>query len=168
MTVLATGLGKTYLAAFFAESYKRVLDYFEPEFLLGLTATPDRLDNKDVYSLCDGNEAISIHFLDAIRQNWLSPFIYYGVLDETDYSQLQWRNNRYDEEELLRLQERESYADAVLHAWIKQKQTRTIGFCSSIRRYPPLRSPYRIANCLHLANRKRVADCRWEIALRHY
>ncbi|AXI00980.1 DNA helicase [Sporosarcina sp. PTS2304] len=116
-----------------ATTYERVLDYFQPSFLLGLTATPDRLDNKDVYSLCDGNVAISIHFLDAIRRNWLSPFIYYGVWDDTDYSQLKWRNNRYDEEELLRLQLRESYADAVLNAWIKQKQTRTIGFCSSIR-----------------------------------
>ena len=101
--------------------------------MLGLTATPDRLDNKDVYSLCDGNEAISIHFLDAIRQNWLSPFIYYGVLDETDYSELKWRNNRYDEEELLSLQMRDSYADATLTAWKEHKQSRTIGFCSSVR-----------------------------------
>ena len=116
-----------------ATTYERVLDYFTPEFLLGLTATPDRLDNKDVYSLCDGNEAISIHFLDAIRQNWLSPFVYYGVLDETDYSQLKWRNNAYDEEELLRLQLRESYAQAVLDAWNEHKKTRTIGFCSSIK-----------------------------------
>ena len=116
-----------------ATTYERVLDYFKPEFLLGLTATPDRLDNKDVYSLCDGNEAISIHFLDAIRKNWLSPFVYYGVLDETDYSQLKWRNNSYDEEELLRLQLRDSYAQAVLDAWNENKQTRTIGFCSSIK-----------------------------------
>lgn len=116
-----------------ANTYERVLDYFKPSFLLGLTATPDRLDNKDVYSLCDGNEAISIHFLDAIRQHWLAPFVYYGVLDETDYSQLKWRNNRYDEEELLRLQTRESYARAVLNAWNKQKQSRTIGFCSSVK-----------------------------------
>lgn len=116
-----------------ATTYERVLDYFTPEFLLGLTATPDRLDNKDVYSLCDGNEAISIHFLDAIRQNWLSPFVYYGVMDETDYSPLTWRNNSYDEEELLRLQLRDSYAQAVLDAWNEHKQKRTIGFCSSIK-----------------------------------
>ena len=116
-----------------APTYEKVLHHFKPKFLLGLTATPDRLDNKDVYSLCDGNEAISIHFLDAIRQNWLSPFIYYGVLDETDYSALKWRNNRYDEEELLRLQMRDSYAEAVLVAWKEHKQSRTIGFCSSVR-----------------------------------
>lgn len=116
-----------------APTYERILNYFTPEFLLGITATPDRLDNKDVYSLCDGNVAISIHFLEAIRRNWLSPFIYYGVFDETDYSALKWRNNKYDEEELLKLQTRSDYADAVLTAWEDNKQTRTIGFCSSIK-----------------------------------
>lgn len=116
-----------------APTYERILNYFKPKFLLGITATPDRLDNKDVYSLCDGNVAISIHFLEAIRQNWLSPFIYFGVFDETDYSGLQWRNNSYDEEQLLRLQLRADYADTVLTAWIKEKQSRTIGFCSSVK-----------------------------------
>jgi len=116
-----------------APTYERILNYFSPKFLLGITATPDRLDNKDVYSICDGNVAISIHFLEAIRQNWLSPFIYYGVFDETDYSGLQWRNNSYDEEELLRLQLRSEYADAVIRAWEQEKQTRTIGFCSSVK-----------------------------------
>jgi len=116
-----------------APTYERILNYFSPDFLLGITATPDRLDNKDVYSLCDGNVAISIHFLEAIRQNWLSPFIYYGVFDETDYSRLQWRNNSYDEAALLRLQLRTDYADAVLSAWEKERQTRTIGFCSSVK-----------------------------------
>ncbi|MEK4715755.1 DEAD/DEAH box helicase family protein [Sporosarcina sp. FSL K6-5500] len=116
-----------------APTYERILNYFSPEFLLGITATPDRLDNKDVYSLCDGNVAISIHFLEAIRQNWLSPFIYYGVFDKTDYSGLQWRNNSYDEEGLLRLQLRYDYADAVLSAWEQEKQSRTIGFCSSVK-----------------------------------
>ncbi|MBO0589244.1 hypothetical protein [Sporosarcina sp. E16_8] len=66
--------------------------------------------------------AISIHFLEAIRQNWLSPFIYYGVFDETDYSGLQWRINSYDEEGLLRLQLRADYAAAVLRAWEKEKK----------------------------------------------
>ena len=116
-----------------APTYERILNYFKPKFLLGITATPDRLDNKDVYSLCDGNVAISIHFLEAIRQRWLSPFMYYGVFDETDYSGLKWRNHGYDEEALLRLQLRKEYAKAVLAAWMEKKQSRTIGFCSSIK-----------------------------------
>lgn len=116
-----------------AESYQRVLNYFKPEFLLGITATPDRNDNKDVYAICDGNVAYRLDFLDAINRKWLAPFKYYGVYDETDYSQITWLGTRYDEEELLHLQLREEMANNILKAWEDKKQTRTIGFCSSIR-----------------------------------
>lgn len=116
-----------------APSYERVLDYFKPKFLLGITATPDRLDNKDVYSICDGNIAIRIHFIDAIQRNWLSPYHYYGVYDDTDYSQIRWIGTGYDEEELSRVQLREDMAEKILLAWIDRKQTRTIGFCSTVR-----------------------------------
>ncbi|AUD14906.1 MULTISPECIES: DEAD/DEAH box helicase family protein [unclassified Planococcus (in: firmicutes)] len=114
-------------------TYRRLLEHFEPQFLLGITATPDRMDNQDVYALCDGNVAISIHFLDAIERNWLAPFRYFGVYDNTDYSKIRWLGNRYDEEELLQAQLREEYAEAVFEAWQKHKQTRTIVFCSTIR-----------------------------------
>lgn len=116
-----------------APTYERILNYFTPDFLLGITATPDRLDSKDVYSLCDGNVAISIHFLEAIRRNWLAPFVYYGAYDDTDYSHLKWHQSGYDEEALLRLQLRTEYAETVLQSWEEYRQTRTIGFCSSVK-----------------------------------
>lgn len=115
-----------------AESYQRVLDYFKPQFLLGITATPDRNDNKDVYAICDGNVAYRLDFLDAIKREWLAPFKYFGVYDDTDYSQISWLGTRYDDEELLRVQLREEMALKILEAWKEKKQTRTIGFCSSI------------------------------------
>ncbi len=116
-----------------ADSYKRALDYFQPKFLLGITATPDRNDNKDVYALCDGNVAFRLDFLEAINHQWLAPFTYYGVYDDTDYSQITWLGNRYAEEELLQVQLREELAQKILQAWEDKKQTRTLGFCSSIR-----------------------------------
>jgi superfamily II DNA or RNA helicase/HKD family nuclease len=116
-----------------ADSYQRALDYFQPQFLLGITATPDRNDNKDVYALCDGNVAFRLDFLEAINRKWLAPFSYYGVYDDTDYSQITWLGNRYDEEELLQLQLREEIAQKIIRAWEDKKQTRTLGFCSSIR-----------------------------------
>ncbi|EGA91412.1 DNA/RNA helicase [Planococcus donghaensis MPA1U2] len=116
-----------------APTYGRLLNHFEPKFMLGITATPDRMDNKDVYALCDGNVAISIHFLDAIERNWLAPFHYYGVHDDTDYSAIPWRGNRYDEQELLHLQLRESFAEKIFDEWSRYKQTRTIVFCSSVK-----------------------------------
>ncbi|CRK83020.1 DEAD/DEAH box helicase family protein [Neobacillus massiliamazoniensis] len=116
-----------------ADSYKRVLDYFKPRFLLGITATPDRNDNKDVYAICGGNVAYRLDFLDAIERRWLSPFKYYGVYDDTDYNQITWLGNRYDEEELLQAQLKEELAEKILHAWEQKKKTRTLCFCSSIR-----------------------------------
>ncbi|RLQ06199.1 DEAD/DEAH box helicase family protein [Geobacillus sp. FSL K6-0789] len=116
-----------------ARSYERVLCYFQPKFLLGITATPDRSDNKDVYALCDGNVAYRIDFIEAVQRGWLAPFHYYGVYDDTDYSQIKWLGNRYDEEELLQVQLREEMAEKILRAWEKYKKTRTLVFCSSIR-----------------------------------
>lgn len=116
-----------------APTYERLLDHFEPQFLLGITATPDRMDNKDVYALCDGNVAISIHFLDAIERNWLSPFNYFGVYDDTDYSAIPWRGTRYDEQELLQVQLREDFAQKIFDGWKQHKQTRTSVFCSSVK-----------------------------------
>ncbi|AXR15503.1 DNA helicase [Bacillus thuringiensis] len=116
-----------------ANSYQRVLDYFDPNFLLGITATPDRNDFRDIYSICDGNVAYRIDFMEAIQRGWLSPFHYYGVHDDTDYSQIRWIGNKYDREELAQVQLREELALNILEAWKKYKKTRTIVFCSSIR-----------------------------------
>ncbi|WP_134702982.1 DEAD/DEAH box helicase family protein [Ammoniphilus sp. YIM 78166] len=116
-----------------APTYQRILDYFEPSFLLGITATPDRMDGKDVYAICRGNVAYQLHFIEAIQRGWLSPFHYFGIYDETDYSQISWLGNRYAEEELLTVQLREDMAENIFSAWKKHKQTRTLGFCSSIR-----------------------------------
>ncbi len=82
-------------------TYHRLIEHFNPKFLLGITATPDRLDNKDVYTICDGNVAVEIHFIEAIAHQWLSPFHYYGVKDEIDYSQIRWVGTHYDENELV-------------------------------------------------------------------
>ncbi|MGG3449629.1 DEAD/DEAH box helicase family protein [Domibacillus aminovorans] len=116
-----------------SKSYEKIRHYFTPKFFLGITATPDRMDNKDVYSICDGNVAYRIHFLEAIQKQWLAPFHYYGVYDDTDYSSVTWLGTRYDEEELLAVQMRTEMANKILQAWLKHKQTRTIGFCSSIK-----------------------------------
>ncbi|WLD94462.1 DEAD/DEAH box helicase family protein [Alkalihalobacillus sp. AL-G] len=116
-----------------SNSYQRVIDYFDPKFLLGITATPDRMDNKDVYGICDGNVAYQLHFIEAIEKDWLTPFKYYGVYDDTDYSAITWLGNKYDQEELLIAQFRDDLAQRMLEAWCKHRQTRTLGFCSSIR-----------------------------------
>lgn len=129
-----------------ARSYQRVLNYFQPKFLLGITATPDRKDNKDVYAICDGNVAYKIDFIEAVQRGWLAPFRYYGVYDDTDYSKIKWLGNRYDEAELLQVQLREEMADKILKAWEKYKKTRTLVFCSSIKQADFLSEYFRKRN----------------------
>lgn len=69
-----------------AETYKKIIGYFEPEFLLGLTATPERLDNQDVFELFDHNVPYELRLRDAIANDLVVPFKYYGIRDQlVDY-----------------------------------------------------------------------------------
>ncbi|HLQ84480.1 MAG TPA: DEAD/DEAH box helicase family protein [Pseudogracilibacillus sp.] len=116
-----------------AKSYQKVIDYFEPKFLLGLTATPERTDGKDIFSICEGNVAYEINFIDAIRNHWLSPFKYYGVKDDINYDDIKWLGTRYDSEQLLKEQLNQARAKHIFNKWDQLKQTRTLAFCSSIK-----------------------------------
>jgi len=69
-----------------AETYKKIIGYFEPEFLLGLTATPERMDNQDVFDLFDQNVPYELRLRDAIVNDLVVPFKYYGIRDQlVDY-----------------------------------------------------------------------------------
>lgn len=69
-----------------AETYKKIIGYFEPEFLLGLTATPERLDNQDVFELFDHNVPYELRLRDAIANDLVGPFKYFGIRDKlVDY-----------------------------------------------------------------------------------
>jgi superfamily II DNA or RNA helicase len=64
-----------------ADSYLRLIDYFEPKFLLGMTATPERTDGNDIFQLFDHNIAYEIRLNRAMEEEMLSPFHYYGVTE---------------------------------------------------------------------------------------
>jgi superfamily II DNA or RNA helicase len=64
-----------------ADSYLRLIDYFEPKFLLGMTATPERTDGNDIFQLFDHNIAYEIRLNRAMEEEMLSTFHYYGVTD---------------------------------------------------------------------------------------
>ena len=69
-----------------AESYRRIIEYFKPEFMLGLTATPERMDNEDVFELFDTNVPFELRLRDAIINDLVVPFHYYGIRDSlVDY-----------------------------------------------------------------------------------
>ena len=65
-----------------ADTYRKIIDYFEPQFLLGITATPERMDGADVFSLFDQNVPYELRLRDAIINRLVVPFKYYGIRDE--------------------------------------------------------------------------------------
>ena len=115
-----------------SNNYKKIIDYFTPKFLLGLTATPERLDSKDVFALCDYNMVYEVRLKDAINKGWLVPFRYYGIYDETvNYEDIDYKNGKYDDkqlEEALMLNKR---GELILNHYLKYNSKRAIGFCTS-------------------------------------
>lgn len=117
-----------------AATYRRLLKYFSPRFLLGLTATPDRTDQSDILSLCDDNLVFTRDLFAGIRDELLSPFHYYGIYDESvEYDEIPWRNGRFDPEQLSSKLATLARARHALKQWRDKAQRRTLAFCVSVR-----------------------------------
>lgn len=118
-----------------ASTYRRLIQHFEPRFLLGLTATPERTDGGNLLALCGENLVYRCDLFDAIRRrpDRLVPFHYYGVPDEVDYANIPWRNHRFDPEELTAHVATAARANNALEQWRKHGGKRTLGFCCSTR-----------------------------------
>lgn len=112
------------------QQYKRIISYFNPQFLLGLTATPDRMDGRNIYELCDYNVPYEIGVKEGINRGMLVPFHYYGIYDDTDYSSLHLVNGHYDDKEL-----NETYIgnvhrhDLIYKYYCKYGSKQALGFC---------------------------------------
>ena len=79
-----------------APSYTRLLDHLQPQELLGLTATPERMDGRDVTRWFGGRIAVELRIWEAIDRGYLAPFQYFGVNDTEDLSGLEWKRGGYD------------------------------------------------------------------------
>ena len=77
-----------------APSYQRLLSYYKPKVLLGLTATPERADNKDIFKYFEDRISGEIRLPEAIDRKLLSPFQYFAVSDSVDLSTLKWQRKR--------------------------------------------------------------------------
>jgi len=116
-----------------AGTYRRLLEYFKPKFLLGLTATPERTDGADLLSLCDDNLVYRCDLPEGIRRGLLCPFRYFGVPDTVDYRNIPWRNKRFDENALTRAVATNARAENALDQYRRRGGRRTIAFCVSQR-----------------------------------
>ncbi|MBU3749738.1 MAG: DUF3427 domain-containing protein, partial [Mycobacterium sp.] len=79
-----------------ARSYRRLLDHVAPIELLGLTATPERADGVDVREFFGGRVAAELRLWDALDQQLLCPFHYFGIYDPTEIDQIAWKRGGYD------------------------------------------------------------------------
>lgn len=114
------------------EQYRKIVDYFRPQFLLGLTATPERMDGKNIYELCDYNVPYEISLKEAINKGMLVPFHYYGIYDATDYSGLHLVKGRYDERELTGIYtDNADRYELIYKYYMKYRSKRALGFCCS-------------------------------------
>lgn len=121
-----------------ARSYTRLLEHVKPAELLGLTATPERSDGLPVLSWFGDRIAAELRLWDAIDQHRLTPFVYYGIHDNTDLRDVPWRRGAgYDVERLTEvLTANDAYARVVLKELDRRtgdpSQIRALGFCVSV------------------------------------
>ena len=121
-----------------ADSYRRLLEHVRPVELLGLTATPERSDGLPILEWFDGRIAAELRLWDAIDQQRLTPFSYFGIHDGLDLREIPWRRGRgYDVAGLSNLV---TGNDALAHLVLKELERRVadvtkirvLGFCVSI------------------------------------
>ncbi|MER5441388.1 DUF3427 domain-containing protein [Streptomyces sp. NPDC002790] len=120
-----------------ATTYRRVLNHFKPRQLLGLTATPERADGLNVQSeFFGGRIAAEMRLWEALDNDLLCPFHYFGVPDGTDLSRLSWRSGTYDQSQLGELFSADHARARIVIKQIRDKVSdpgsmRALGFCVS-------------------------------------
>jgi superfamily II DNA or RNA helicase len=113
-----------------APTYRRLLDGISPDFLLGLTATPFRGDRQDIFELCDGNLLCLFELRSGIDTGILTPYHYYGVFDDIDYSAIVHNGVTYDVRDLERALIIPERDEAIIDKWLELANgLPTLAFC---------------------------------------
>ena len=124
-----------------APTYQKMLNHFQPKILLGLTATPERMDGKSILDYFGGRTAAEIRLPEAIDRKLLCPFQYFGVADTVDLTDLKWVRGGYDKSQLSNLYSlnraiAERRADHIIRSLDKyvtdMDAVKGLGFCVSI------------------------------------
>ena len=124
-----------------APTYQKLLAYYQPRILLGLTATPERMDGKSILPYFNNRIAAEIRLPEAIDRKLLCPFQYFGVTDTVDLDTLKWRAGGYDKNELSNLYTLSGTtasrrADHVVSSLLKYvtdiDEVKGLGFCVTV------------------------------------
>lgn len=124
-----------------APTYQKLLSYYNPHILLGLTATPERMDGKSILPYFNNRIAAEIRLPEAIDRKLLCPFQYFGVTDSVDLDNLKWAAGGYDKGELSRIYTlsgmiADRRADLVISSLLKYvtdiDDVKGLGFCVTV------------------------------------
>ncbi len=124
-----------------APTYRKLLDYYQPRILLGLTATPERMDGKSVLGFFNNRIAAEIRLPEAIDRKLLCPFQYFGVTDTVDLDKLKWSAGGYDKTELSKMYTLSGMmarrrADHIVSSLLKYvtdiDEVKGLGFCVTV------------------------------------
>lgn len=117
-----------------ASTYRKIINHFKPKILLGLTATPERMDGEDITKDFDGTISAEIRLDDALNKRLLAPFYYYGITDSVDYSEVTWDRGHYVASELSHIYRYNDARTAVILQSLQNylndiHDVRALGFC---------------------------------------
>jgi superfamily II DNA or RNA helicase len=120
-----------------ASSYRPVLNSFSPKVLLGLTATPERMDGSDILEDFGGRIASEIRLPEALNLKLLCPFQYFGITDSIDLAGVKWSNGKYVPGELSKLYTANDIrVGEIIYGLDKYlsnpQEVRALGFCATI------------------------------------
>lgn len=120
-----------------ADTYVRLLSHLSPQVLVGLTATPERMDGQDVKQWFDGRIAVELRLWEALDRGLLSPFQYFGVHDDVDVSHVAWKRGGYELGTLSQVYTGNDIRTRKVVEEVRQRvadvrQMRALGFCVSI------------------------------------
>lgn len=124
-----------------APTYQKLLAYYQPRILLGLTATPERMDGKNILPYFNNRIAAEIRLPEAIDRKLLCPFQYFGVTDTVDLDTLKWSAGGYQKSELEQVYTfsgaiANRRADHVVTALLKYvtdiDEVKGLGFCVTV------------------------------------
>ncbi|CYV19473.1 type III restriction protein res subunit [Streptococcus suis] len=123
-----------------ADSYKKVMSYFQPDFYLGMTATPERTDGQNIYELFDYNIAYEIRLQEALDNDMLCPFIYYGVSDIKIDGQLIDEKATFSN--LVSEQRVNHILEKIAYYGVSGEVVKGLIFCSSVKEVKELESQF--------------------------
>ncbi len=116
-----------------ANSYRPILNKFKPKILLGLTATPERMDGANILDDFCNTIAAEIRLPEALNRKLLCPFQYFGISDSVDLSNASWKNGRYLPSELTMLYKNDLRVGEIIQkckSYFRDfEDVRAIGYC---------------------------------------